>query len=729
MRRGRCGDGRRRSMRTPAGVDVERDDRRRRRPTRSAIAVALPPGAAATSAIRSPGSRREHRRPRPGSPWSCGVARPSAHRGRRAGIADAAARRPRRGPARPARPRPRRRAARSASAPTVIRRGSGRRVTAGGSFMALERGTRVVGAELVGEPRDEPVGVRERDRVVAPARATAAAAGVSARSSAFTKPARTRRARPDRVDGRRHRRVRRRAVRAAGTRRAAARRAPAGRAASSGALDARGRAGRRAGAATRTRAVDELGGERAVAVGEVASAQHRREHDVRVRAVLDAHERVERDDARGDVLAHVPSSRARSRAEQRIGRASTGQPGVGVHRPRALGLHLDRARARPRRWRRARRRTTVPGSASMHADSGRARQHLQPRAVDRWSTRPGAGSRRARRARARRPDCVRVEPELVDGRACRRRWARPACGSGVAVGTAGSVRDEQLGAELDEPGAQLARGLVAPIGVRSRANTGPVSRPLERHDAHAGLGVAGEDRPLDRRRAAPARQQREVHVHEPVRHRLEQRRAAAAGRTRRPRRASAPRRRAPRRRPRATCSGVRTGEPERLGRGSCTGLGLGSPPRPRRRSGWVTTSAMSWPARASASSGGTASAGVPKKTSRTVGAALRAAVVAVGAGVRAAAPQLAARAARAAPRLRTSGSSRSSSSTPSRWSISCWIMRASSSSPSRTTSLPSRSRPRIVTTLRPHDLEAAARAPTGSPRRRAPRRRARRSRG
>ena len=43
------------------------------------------------------------------------------------------------------------------------------------------------------------------------------------------------------------------------------------------------------------------------------------------------------------------------------------------------------------------------------------------------------------------------------------------------------------------------------------------------HEAHAGLGVAGEDRPLDRRRAAPARQQREVQVHEPERERLQQR--------------------------------------------------------------------------------------------------------------------------------------------------------------------------------------------------------------
>ena len=55
---------------------------------------------------------------------------------------------------------------------------------------------------------------------------------------------------------------------------------------------------------------------------------------------------------------------------------------------------------------------------------------------------------------------------------------------------------------------------------------------------------------------------------------------------------------------------------------------------------------------------------------------------------------------------RTSGSRRSSISTPSRWSISCWNMRASRSSPSSTISLPSRSRPRIVTRFGAHDLEA-----------------------
>ena len=171
---------------------------------------------------------------------------------------------------------------------------------------------------------------------------------------------------------------------------------------------------------------------------------------------------------------------------------------------------------------------------------------------------------------------------------------------------------------VDEPGAQLAGGLVAPIGVAPRAYTGPVSRPFfERHDAHAGLGVAGEDRPLDRRRAAPARQQREVHVHEAVRHRVEQRLGQQL-----PERDD----HAERRRRCAATSSTTSGR--LLGRdapaspsssaAAFTGLGLGRSPRPRRRSGWVTTSAISWPAPCSARSDGTASAGVPKKTRRTI---------------------------------------------------------------------------------------------------------------
>src|SRR5438105_1047919 len=48
-----------------------------------------------------------------------------------------------------------------------------------------------------------------------------------------------------------------------------------------------------------------------------------------------------------------------------------------------------------------------------------------------------------------------------------------------------------------------------------------------------------------------------------------------------------------------------------------TGLGTRSPPRPRFRSGWVTTRAISWPASCSARRAPCASGGLPRKTSRT----------------------------------------------------------------------------------------------------------------
>ena len=54
-------------------------------PMASAIAVALPPGAAPTSSDPVPRARVEQPRPPPGSPWSCGVARPSRDRRHRRG--------------------------------------------------------------------------------------------------------------------------------------------------------------------------------------------------------------------------------------------------------------------------------------------------------------------------------------------------------------------------------------------------------------------------------------------------------------------------------------------------------------------------------------------------------------------------------------------------------------------------------------------------------------------
>ncbi len=101
---------------------------------------------------------------------------------------------------------------------------------------------------------------------------------------------------------------------------------------------------------------------------------------------------------------------------------------------------------------------------------------------------------------------------------------------------------------------------------------------------------------------------------------------------------------------------------------------------------------------ATASSAGSATSGVPAKTTRISSARARR----VGCG-----RDLDGRAARAPNHsdsriafiaaLRASGSSRSTNSTPSRWSVSCWIARASSSVPSIVTGSPCMSKPRATT--------------------------------
>src|SRR5581483_6010580 len=63
-------------------------------------------------------------------------------------------------------------------------------------------------------------------------------------------------------------------------------------------------------------------------------------------------------------------------------------------------------------------------------------------------------------------------------------------------------------------------------------------------------------------------------------------------------------------------SGVTTGRPSSVA-AFFTGLGTRPPPRPRLRSGWVTTRAMSWPASCSARRARCASGGLPRKTIRT----------------------------------------------------------------------------------------------------------------
>ena len=72
---------------------------------------------------------------------------------------------------------------------------------------------------------------------------------------------------------------------------------------------------------------------------------------------------------------------------------------------------------------------------------------------------------------------------------------------------------EQVAADLREAGRQGSVVLAGPdrrlLGQGDRPFVEPLGQP---HDADAGRLVAGHDRPLDRRRTAPARQQRRVDV-------------------------------------------------------------------------------------------------------------------------------------------------------------------------------------------------------------------------
>ena len=68
--------------------------------------------------------------------------------------------------------------------------------------------------------------------------------------------------------------------------------------------------------------------------------------------------------------------------------------------------------------------------------------------------------------------------------------------------------EQEVGAEVDEPGAELTGGfVVADLRGRPCVDRAGVEALLDLHDADAGLVVAGENGALDRGGAAPARQQ------------------------------------------------------------------------------------------------------------------------------------------------------------------------------------------------------------------------------
>ena len=129
----------------------------------------------------------------------------------------------------------------------------------------------------------------------------------------------------------------------------------------------------------------------------------------------------------------------------------------------------------------------------------------------------------------------------------------------------------------------------APMATRSvSADRSGVEAFIHLHDHHAGLLVARHDRPLDRRGAAPARQERGVAVVGAEPRAVEDRLSAAAARRRRPRRHRPAAPRTPPARPRPfSDTGDRTSMPS-LSASRCTGDGVSSSPRrPAGRGGCV----------------------------------------------------------------------------------------------------------------------------------------------
>ena len=260
--------------------------------------------------------------------------------------------------------------------------------------------------------------------------------------------------------------------------------------------------------------VDQLGHERAVAGLELLPAQQFGQKDVRVGTVIDTHERLDRERAWiSGRSVHAGSTRASERTPVRQAAAgitrlpsgctssSTSAPAVVTSAPSGV---------------------IIPGSRPSAAFASQCARHTLTRRSATRIHAPGRGlpARTTRSNSRRRPGGI--ELELLDGELLgvgRLSHLR----LGNRGRDLGKLLDEELRADADQAVAQLARGVVLQDRNAARRVDGPGVEPgLELHHAHAGLGVAREDRPLDRRRAPPARQQREVHVDETVWQRFEQ---------------------------------------------------------------------------------------------------------------------------------------------------------------------------------------------------------------
>ena len=84
---------------------------------------------------------------------------------------------------------------------------------------------------------------------------------------------------------------------------------------------------------------------------------------------------------------------------------------------------------------------------------------------------------------------------------------------GRAVGEGGQGLDQQITAEIRELRGELVGGLSGDSARRLGAIGARVDAVADAHDGYTGLGIAFKNGALDRRRTAPAGEQRSVDVH------------------------------------------------------------------------------------------------------------------------------------------------------------------------------------------------------------------------
>ena len=248
-----------------------------------------------------------------------------------------------------------------------------------------------------------------------------------------------------------------------------------------------------------------------------------------------------------------------------------GEELAGRHRPPSFGLKLENAQDRPSprddvRSSPSRARRSCPAARSVPlapSTSGRGGQDARRR---RGGSDQRPGLQAAHHVVDRAAGCGPVDRTfgLRDLRWRRWRATRPAASRRRGPPPAPRRVEQQLRAELARASRSISTLVSSgPNRPRGHGEHRPRIQLLDDpHDRDAGLGVAGDDRAVHRRRAALARQHRGVHVD----HAEPRDRAAAppAGSARRPRRRRGP---APDRGSlrgtsrRGSCAGCRTGMP------------------------------------------------------------------------------------------------------------------------------------------------------------------------